>query len=487
MGRYPVTLAMEGQEKFDLFALCGYQPTAGQAAFHRSRARFRLLCAGARFGKSMAAGYEILAYLTTPGTHIWTAGPKYDQASKEFRYCLDALRQLKSGGVPMPMARVVDNVMAGQMRIELDFSPKGGRARDPASLSFLQAKSWHEPDTLLGEELDLLVLSEGALCPRSVWDRYLRARVGTRLGRVVVPTTPHGMDDFLYPLFYEPAMRGDKDYWCGQYGVWDNPYHPKEDIEQARASMSALEFQEQYGGQFVSFAGKVYKDFDRRLHVIEPFDIPSEWPRWRAMDYGYEDPFACLWLATDKDGRGYVYREHYVKRQILSWHTAKILESSADERYDYSVMDPAARGKRVETGNSILSLMAEQGLPAMPGHNDLEAGIFRVMEWLKCDPATGKPGLYVFSNCPNTVKEFEQYSWKVPKEGKNANIVPEDGHDHALAGIRYWCMSRPRRYAERLRTHPHSFRAYKERVRRMERRAREDVIGKRDSFAEPSW
>jgi len=476
-----------GWDKLAVMGLCGYEPTKGQREFHLAKARYRLLCAGARFGKSMAAGHEILWYLLIPGSHIWTAGPKYDQASKEFRYCLDALRRLKAGGLPIPMAKVVDNVMAGQMRIELDFSPEG-KEKDPDSLSFLQAKSWHEPDTLLGEEVDLLVLSEGALCPRSVWDRYLRARVGSRMGRVVIPTTPHGVDDFLYPLFYEPAMRGEPDYWCGQYGVWDNPHHPKEDIEQARRTMNKLEFDEQYGGQFVSFSGKVYKDFSRATHVVEPFEIPKEWPRWRCMDFGYEDPFACLWVASDKDGRLYVYREHYVRRQILSWHTAKIREESGDELYDYSVIDPSAKGKRVETGASILTLMAEQGLSCMAGHNDLQAGVFRMMEWLRVDVTTGKPGLVVMANCTNTIKEFEQYSWKPPKDGKNAHVEPEDAHCHSLDALRYLIMSRPRRFTEREQPSRFSFRRYKQIQKKMERRSGEDVIGGRaEPFARQSW
>lgn len=483
-----------GWDKLKVFWLVGYEPSPGQAEFHLAKERYRLLCAGARFGKSMAAGHEILWYLLIPGSHIWTAGPKYDQASKEFRYCLDALRKLRAGGLPIPMAKVVDNVMAGQMRVELDFTPEG-RTKDPEHVSFLQAKSWHEPDTLLGEEVDLLVLSEGALCPRSVWDRYLRARIGSRLGRVVIPTTPHGMDDFLYPLFYEPALRGDPDYWCGQYGVWDNPHHPKEDIEQARRTMNKLEFDEQYGGQFVSFSGRVYKEFQRDTHVVEPFEIPKEWPRFRCMDFGYEDPFACLWVASNEDGRLYVYREHYVRRQILSWHTDQIRKASGEgvagvvpENYDYSVMDPAAKGKRVETGASIMSLMAEQGLPCMAGHNDLEAGIFRMMEWLRIDPVSGRPGLQVFSTCTNTIKEFEQYSWKPPKEGRNAHVEPEDGHDHALSSLRYLVMSRPRRFVGRNEVPRYSFRAYKEASKRAERRAREDVIGSRgDHLSRPSW
>lgn len=456
--------------KLGLFKQVGYEPSDGQRAFHESKARFRLLCAGSRFGKSMAAGHEILWYLMTPGVHIWTCGPKYDQASKEFRYTVDAIRRLQGQGWPVPIKRLIDNVQAGQMRVEIDWSE--GK-NDPDMESWLVAKSWHEPDTLLGEELDLLVLSEGSLCPRSVWDRYLRARIGSRLGRVLIPTTPHGMDDFLYPTFYEPAMKGEKDYWMGQFGTWDNPHHPKEDIEHARRTMNELEFMEQYGGQFVAFTGRVYKDFSRATHVIEPFEIPRDWPRYRAIDYGFEDPFVCLWVASNEQGQLIIYREHYVRRWLLSENAERIHKLSVypgtnppqEEEYEYTVIDPGAKQHRMETGMSIANHLSELGLPTLMGNNDVEAGVFRTMEWFKTDPVSGKPGILIFSNCVNTIAELEKYSWSESKDNKNQGMKVQQKHDHAADALRYLVMTRPRRFIVHDQVHPRSFRTLREKIK----------------------
>ena len=46
-------------------------------------------------------------------------------------------------------------------------------------------------------------------------------------------------------------------------------------------------------------------------HVIEPFEIPHEWRRWKAYDHGYKSPAGCVWFAQDYDGIIYLYRELY--------------------------------------------------------------------------------------------------------------------------------------------------------------------------------
>ena len=57
-------------------------------------------------------------------------------------------------------------------------------------------------------------------------------------------------------------------------------------------------------GDWDTFAGQYFSEFSRLINVVEPFDIPSEWRRYRAMDEGYSDPFVCLWFAVEpKSGR----------------------------------------------------------------------------------------------------------------------------------------------------------------------------------------
>ena len=45
--------------------------------------------------------------------------------------------------------------------------------------------------------------------------------------------------------------------------------------------------------------------------MVKPFEIPRDWMKFRAMDFGQARPYAVLWFAVDYDGDMYVYRELY--------------------------------------------------------------------------------------------------------------------------------------------------------------------------------
>lgn len=82
-------------------------------------------------------------------------------------------------------------------------------------------------------------------------------------------------------------------------------------------------------GDWDAFLGSVFDEFRDRhypdepenaLHVIEPFDIPSWWPKIVVGDWGFA---AMTWIgfaAISPDRRLYIYRElHWRKTRIAEW------------------------------------------------------------------------------------------------------------------------------------------------------------------------
>ena len=101
-------------------------------------------------------------------------------------------------------------------------------------------------------------------------------------------------------------------------------YIADEEIDAMIAQWPAEVQETRVKGRFAAFAGAVYKTFNRKIHVIEPFDIPKAWTRYRAIDWGFNNPFVCLWLARDPDRRWYIYAEHYQARETLAYHAERI-------------------------------------------------------------------------------------------------------------------------------------------------------------------
>lgn len=53
-----------------------------------------------------------------------------------------------------------------------------------------------------------------------------------------------------------------------------------------------------------------FPEFDPKVHVCEPFDIPEHWIKFAAVDSGLRDPFCWLKLAISEEGITYVYYEY---------------------------------------------------------------------------------------------------------------------------------------------------------------------------------
>ena len=84
--------------------------------------------------------------------------------------------------------------------------------------------------------------------------------------------------------------------------------------------------------------GAAFTEFDRDTHVIEPFDIPRNWVKFRSCDYGYGSYSAVLWFAVSPDEQIVVYRELYVSKVLATDLADMILELEENDGTIKSVL-----------------------------------------------------------------------------------------------------------------------------------------------------
>lgn len=70
-------------------------------------------------------------------------------------------------------------------------------------------------------------------------------------------------------------------------------------------------------GDWDIVAGQFFTDLRREIHLCDPFEIPSHWPRFGAYDYGFGHPASFGWYAVDGDGNVYKYRELVLARKQI--------------------------------------------------------------------------------------------------------------------------------------------------------------------------
>ena len=193
-------------------------------------------------------------------------------------------------------------------------------------------------------------------------------------------------------------------------------------------------------GKWDLIEGQYFTEFDRSLHVIEPFPIPREWRRYRAIDYGL-DMLSCLWVAVSPERVAYVYRELHEENLIISEAAKKINALTDTERGEviYQTLAPPDLWNRSqETGKSKNQLFYESGLYLTKSSNDREAGWLSIKELLTLRE-DGSVRLKIFRNCVNIIKNLPLLQIDDKRPNDCANEPHEITHDPDA--LRYFAIA----------------------------------------------
>ena len=188
-------------------------------------------------------------------------------------------------------------------------------------------------------------------------------------------------------------------------------------------------------GNWDMLAGQYFSEFDRSVHVIEPFAIPEHWKKYRAIDYGL-DCLACLWIAIDERGDYYVYREYAESDKVISAGAQDILQLSAGETILYTVAPDDLWARSQESAKSKADLFRESGLTLLKGNRNREAGWLAIKELLTAK--NGESRIKIFSNCTNLVECLPA----LQRDTKKPTDCMTEPHDitHLPDALRYFCL-----------------------------------------------
>jgi hypothetical protein len=335
----------------------GWKPHAIQQQILEDRTRFQVLAAGRRFGKSQTGGHKLLpkafsafaekSTLESQGQQrrYWIVGPEYSDSEKEFRVLYNGLKRLD---VPFDHPGTYNNTNTGDMHISL----WDGAFR-------VDALSAKHPETLVGEGLSGVVLSEAAKLKESVWTKFIRPTLADFLGWAYMGSTPEGRNWFYraWEAGQDPLRREWKSW---RAPAWANPFVYRDmqvEGSEADAAVRVLQgmvrkhmlperlpmesglklffndeqwesmidrtwekvgkalgldaeivalaldlseevFNQEEAAMFNEFVGRVFKEFDEEIHVADLKYDPS-WKTYAALDYGFTNPFVWLLIQVD--------------------------------------------------------------------------------------------------------------------------------------------------------------------------------------------
>lgn len=258
----------------------------------------------------------------------------------------------------------------------------------------------------------------------------------TTNGWIIFMGTPRGYNHFYDLIQYakeEPS-------WFYQEATWrDSPYVSAEFMANVKAEAIKRGllsgYMQEYELEFRSVQGAVYPAFDRKVHLMNPNDMPEDLTYYGAIDFGWHTT-AFLLLGVDKDQTWYVVDSVYGKEETLDNVMPRIKNVIGDKRLVLLVADSANRDAIEIVGRDYPAVGVNKANDA----KGYATGIGLVTEKLKTRQqliGPPKPSLYIGTNNKQLIYEIESYRFPEEKPERNATDIPIKLDDHGPDALRY--------------------------------------------------
>lgn len=313
--------------------------------------------------------------------------------------------------------------------------------------SMVECRSEENPDQLIGEGLDFVVLAEAARLKRNTWDQYIRPALADRQGKALLTSTPRGFN-----WFYEFWQRGqdlgnpDHDYWeSWMIPSKANPILSETEIEEARKTSTPEAFMQEWEAKFIAYGGLVFPEFNENIHVkrqiFNPMLRTSLW-----VDPGSSAPYAVLLVQITPEEQVHVLDEIYLTQkttaEIIALAKVKwgefILNDFGQPREEVDVVVDKAAAEAVATWrlsgfrtrtekptNIAKGIEVHHMFLKDPYRSTKDLIVPRITYDPKCKNAIKEHGLYHYPD--NTRKRVET----------NPTEKPVDVDNHTIDAVRY--------------------------------------------------
>jgi hypothetical protein len=191
-----------------------------------------------------------------------------------------------------------------------------------------------------------------------------------------------------------------------------------------------------------STSDAVFPTFDPAIHVPkEGALIPQEGERWLAMDFGFHNPFVCLWIVGGPDDVVHVVDEYVQPGRTVDEHIVH-LEAKQPWGKTRIACDPAGGARNEQTAESNVQLLRRRGYKVYTRGSHIAEGLEVIRAALKS--GTGVVRLFIHPKCKHLVKAMTEYHYA---EG-GSELPVKDGSDHPVDALRYFFVNR-KKYALR--------------------------------------
>lgn len=320
-----------------------------QLKIYESDARFKVVCAGRRFGKSELSVISMMYFaLLHPRSKVVYFAPTIKQAREIVwdnlkLYCKDA--------------GIIDGE-PNESRLEVQIKNIDKQGNLLPSNSLIWLKGVDNIESARGNKIDYLIMDEVASMKNwnYMWNKVLRPTLTDTKGQALFISTPVGFNHF-YEMFNRAET--DPDYASFRFTSYDNPFIPVEELEKAKQEISEDAFKQEYMAEFVSVSGQVYKEFD----VVKQFTPVSYDPFLDlhvSIDFGVNDPTSIIWIQPN--GGEYRIIDYHEEQNASVDYFASVIKAKPYKDPSLFTGDPAGNARSIVTNTSPIETYAKHGI-----------------------------------------------------------------------------------------------------------------------------
>ena len=294
----------------------------------------------------------------------------------------------------------------------------------------LGAEKMSQVSKLRGASIKYVYGDEVADWNREVFE-MLKSRLDKSYSCFDGALNPQGPNHWLKEFIDNP----DFDIYCQKYTIFDNPFLPKDFIENLCKEYEGSVYYKRYIlGEWALAEGLVYSMFKTEEHIVSgTVEVKPGRRYFATVDYGTVNPFA-VGIFEMYGTRSTMIRElHYDGRKqgrVDNEDYYKMMNDAiGDIPVEKIVVDPSAAA-------FIQTIIKHRKYVVEGANNDVINGIQEVTKYLN------RGLLKIHESCKETIKEFQQYSWD-EKTGEDS-VIKEN--DHHMDLLRYYVYGIARAY-----------------------------------------
>jgi hypothetical protein len=396
--------------------LLGFEPHEAQVRILGSKARYKTIVCGRRFGKTLLSINQLIYSALVYPAAYWYVAPTYKQVK------MIAWEILKKSAP----AGIIASINETDMLVKFI---TGG------SIRLLGADN---EDKLRGVGLAGAILDEYAFMKPHIFPQIIRPMLAEHEGFCWFIGTPAGRNHF-YKEFIKSKGQGDieyrdsdgekveldGDYESFQFKTSDNPYIPKDEIRRAQRTMNDAYYRQEFEASFENYTGLIYKEY-LDYHNIQMTGLEvSKLSVYVGIDTGQHT--AISFLGIDGKGDNYFFDEMYIIDGLVADISTGIKDKLAAYGVEFGkvmfIIDSASQHKREYNAN---------GIYVIDSYKDKLNQIDRVRGLFKNNKIKIER-----DRCRNMISQLRGYVWDMGLYGKSKQPRPKKENDHFCDVVAY--------------------------------------------------